>query len=298
VYGYRTNNKKTPCFVTYHKSNDISENTKYNDYFIDQYTFAWESRSNRRIESLEIKNVIESDRILLFVKKEDDEGFEFYFIGDVKIKEGSIRQSAMEKTNAPVVQFDFILDKPVEPQIFEYLTTKHLGEGIVNTIERILPFKVVDFDNEKLPSNAIPLINLKAAAGEFSNLQNIEVESWIQLNKEFDYKPGYFVCQVIGDSMNKIIPNGSWCLFKEDSGGSRNGKVVLVYRRDYIDSDFGNGYTVKLYKSEKVKSGDSWRHAKILLKTQSSDKNYKDLVLQKEALTEFKVVGELVEVLK
>jgi superfamily II DNA or RNA helicase/HKD family nuclease len=298
VYGYRTNNKKTPCFVTYHKSNDISENTKYNDYFIDQYTFAWESRSNRRIESLEIKNLIESDRILLFVKKEDDEGFEFYFIGDVKIKEGSIRQSAMGKTNAPVVQFDFILDKPVEPQIFEYLTTKHLGEGIVNTMERILPFKVLDFDNEKLPSNAIPLINLMAAAGEFSNLQNIEVESWIQLNKEFNYKPGYFVCQVIGDSMNKIIPNGSWCLFKEDSGGSRNGKVVLVYRRDYVDSDFGNGYTVKLYESEKVTIGDSWSHSKIILKTQSLDKDYKDLVLQNEALTEFKVVGEFVEVLK
>jgi hypothetical protein len=44
VYGYRTNNKKTPCFVTYHKSNDISENTQYNDYFIDQYSEKYKHR--------------------------------------------------------------------------------------------------------------------------------------------------------------------------------------------------------------------------------------------------------------
>ena len=58
VYGYRTNNDQTPCFVTYHKSEKISDGTKYNDHFIDQETFAWESRSNRKINSDEIKNVI------------------------------------------------------------------------------------------------------------------------------------------------------------------------------------------------------------------------------------------------
>lgn len=297
VYGYRTNNKKTPCFVTYHKSNDISENTKYNDYFIDQYTFAWESRSNRRIDSSEIKNVIESDRILLFVKKEDDEGFEFYFIGDVKIKEGSIRQSAMENTNAPVVQFDFILDSPVEPQIFEYLTNK-LSDEVADTVkENILPFKILQIDETNKPEDAIPLLNLKVAAGNFSELQKDEIKSWIQLNKSFNYKPGYFVCQVLGESMNKIIPNGSWCLFKEYTGGSRNGKIVLVYREDFTDSDFGNGYTVKIYESKKIVEDNSWKHESIILKPNSTDSNYKDLELSEDDLIKFKVIGEFVEVL-
>ena len=66
---------------------------KYNDHFIDQETFAWESRSNRKINSDEIKNVINSKRILLFVKKEDGEGSDFYYIGDVTIIKGSIVQS-------------------------------------------------------------------------------------------------------------------------------------------------------------------------------------------------------------
>jgi hypothetical protein len=71
-----------------------------------------------------------------------------------------------------------------------------------------------------------------------------------------------------------------------------------VYRKDYIDSDFGICFTVKLYESEKTKVGDSWRHTKITLNPQSFNNDYEDILLQEEELSEFKVVGEFVEVLK
>ena len=86
-----------------------------------QEVFAWESRSNRKIDSDEIKNVINSDRILLFIKKADSEGVDFYYIGDVEIVLGSIEQGKMPKTNAPVVHFKFKLDKPVEENLYNYL---------------------------------------------------------------------------------------------------------------------------------------------------------------------------------
>ncbi len=121
IYGYRTRNKVTPCFVTYNKSEDLEGDINYNDHFINQEVFAWESRSNRKIDSDEIKNVINSDRILLFIKKADSEGVEFYFIGDVEIVPGSIEQGKMPKTNAPVVHFKFKLDKPVEENLYNYL---------------------------------------------------------------------------------------------------------------------------------------------------------------------------------
>ena len=121
LYGYRTRENITPCFVTYKKSDDVSESTNYNDHFIDQNTFAWESRSQRRIESDEIQNVINSERILLFVKKEDGEGTDFYFIGDCSIVENSIKQATMDE-GKPVVHFTFDLDEEVEDGIFEYLT--------------------------------------------------------------------------------------------------------------------------------------------------------------------------------
>jgi superfamily II DNA or RNA helicase/HKD family nuclease len=125
LYGYRTRDNITPCFVTYKKSLEISESTKYNDHFIDSKTFAWESRSQRNIESPEIQNVINSKRILLFVKKGDGEGTDFYFIGDCKIINGSIKQDKMDD-GKPVVHFSFELDEEVDEGLLKYLTTDNM----------------------------------------------------------------------------------------------------------------------------------------------------------------------------
>jgi superfamily II DNA or RNA helicase/HKD family nuclease len=125
LYGYRTRDNITPCFVTYKKSLQISESTKYNDHFIDSKTFAWESRSQRNIESPEIQNIINSKRILLFVKKGDGEGTDFYFIGDCKIINGSIKQDKMDD-GKPVVHFSFELDEDVDEGLLKYLTTDNI----------------------------------------------------------------------------------------------------------------------------------------------------------------------------
>ena len=120
VYGYRTKNGVTPCFVTYHKSDELEGDINYNDHFINPSEFAWESRSNRKLSSAEIKNVIESKRILLFVKKEDGEGTDFYYLGDVSIAADSIKKDVTDK-GQPIVHFRFLLDKPVEDTLYDYL---------------------------------------------------------------------------------------------------------------------------------------------------------------------------------
>ena len=65
--------------------------------------------------------------------------------------------------------------------------------------------------------------------------------------------------------MNKKIPNGSYCLFRPDEGGSRVGRIVLVERLDHDDSDFGGAYTLKEYHSIKVPHEGGWRHQSIVL---------------------------------
>ncbi|WP_438012319.1 DUF3427 domain-containing protein [Psychrobacter raelei] len=120
VYGYKTVNGVTPCFVTYHKSAELEGDINYNDHFIDSSEFAWESRSNRKLSSPEIKNVIESKRILLFVKKEDGEGTDFYYLGNVSIAADSIEQGETDK-GQPIVHFRFLLDNPVEDTLYDYL---------------------------------------------------------------------------------------------------------------------------------------------------------------------------------
>lgn len=187
----------------------------------------------------------------------------------------------------------------VDPETRDYfkgfLTAQEELEPTIDITEQ--PFPILGAHDVEPYVNAIPLFHLKAAAGGFSATQNHEDLDWIQLPEPYVAKEGYFICQVLGESMNKKIPHGSWCLFKQDRGGSREGKVVLVEHYDIHDQD-GNGcYTIKTYHSTKVETAEGWKHSKIILRPNSFFAHYEDIVLTEEQLVELKVVGELVAVL-
>lgn len=84
VYGYRVKYNTCPMFVTYNKQDDISESTKYEDRFISRSMFSWMTRNKVTLESAEVEAIQRDDvRKLLFVKKSDGEGTDFYYMGDV-----------------------------------------------------------------------------------------------------------------------------------------------------------------------------------------------------------------------
>lgn len=158
---------------------------------------------------------------------------------------------------------------------------------------QILPQKEV-----KPYINAVPVYDLKIAAGNFSDYQVAGHFDWVELPEHIRIAEGYFVAQVLGESMNKRIPNGSWCLFKTNPGGSREGKIVLVQHRDIQDVEMGGNYTVKEYHSEKIDAGDGdWKHSRIVLKPKTNSLGYKDLVFNKEGFSELIVVGEFITTL-
>lgn len=297
LYGYRTNNDVTPCFVTYHKSGDINTDINYNDHFISPSIFAWESRSNRKIESSEIQNVIASKRILLFVKKEDAEGTDFYYLGDVSIVQNSVKQDRMANTGSPVVHFKFELDKPVNDSVYSYLTKKESLENESKDTKDIILLEKelsVGLEQEK---TIIPFYNFYAAAGSFSEMQSEKDFEYIEVPEKYNSKDDYFACKIKGESMNKIIPHNSICIFKKYMGGSRNGKIVLVENLDFQDPDFNSAFTIKTYSSERIITDDGWQHLSIVLRPNSYDKEFKNIVINEENGNNMKVLGEFVNVL-
>lgn len=276
----------TPCFVTYHKSEEIEDSIKYNDHFLSPSIFAWESRSNRKLESNEIKNVIDSNRILLFVKKEDAEGTDFYFMGDVNIVPESIEQAVMPNSNTPIVHFKFKLEQPIEENLYSYMTQDK------KSIDLVKSEKGIDEDRY-----TIPLYDFYAAAGTFSELQSEKNFNRIDVEEKYSTED-YFACRVIGESMNRRIESGSICLFKRYLGGSRNGKIVLVENRDIQDEDFNSAFTVKTYSSKKVQSEEGWTHQEIILSPNSFDRKYQEIIISEENAEEMKIVGEFIKVLE
>jgi DUF2075 family protein len=171
-----------------------------------------------------------------------------------------------------------------------------------------LPLRLLPSRDVQPFENSVPVYDLKVAAGLFSNEQtvnevtdasvtNLEDQDWVELPDTFRPQIGLFVAQVIGESMNRRIPNGAWCLFKLNPGGTRQGKVVLVQHRDIRDPDTGARYTVKIYESDKKVSGDdSWEHIRIRLKPDTNAPGYKVMEFDGETLGELNVVAELVAV--
>ena len=142
----------------------------------------------------------------------------------------------------------------------------------------------------------VPVYDLAAVAGDFSEFQQAEGTDWVELPEEFATREGMFVIRVFGDSMNKRIPNGSWCLFKANPSGSRNSKIVLIQHRDIEDPDHGGSYTVKRYQSEKRNEEDFEVNRRIVLMPDSTVFGYEPLVLDTPD-EDVRVIGEFIAVI-
>ncbi len=162
----------------------------------------------------------------------------------------------------------------------------------------VLPFRRLEPEEIRPYENCVPLYDLKIAAGDFSDEQQLEDCEWVELPEEFLPRKGLFVAQVVGESMNRRIPNGAWCLFRNASAGSRNGKIVLASHREIADTDTSGHYTVKIYESSKDHLADgTWRHSSIILRPDSFLQGYEPIILNKDQADDLQVVGELVAVL-
>jgi uncharacterized protein len=102
----------------------------------------------------------------------------------------------------------------------------------------------------------------------------------VQLPDHINTTQGMFVTRVVGESMNKRIIKDSWCLFKANLGGSRNGKIVIVQHRDIEDPYHGGTYTVKTYHSEKVEEDGVLVNQRIVLKSETNAYGYSPIVIE------------------
>jgi hypothetical protein len=133
VGGYIVSPEKSNCpiFVNYHKEDDISDTTKYEDEFIDRTHFVNMSKSKRTLSSPDVMSIKEQSsngiRLPLFIKKNNDEGTEFYYMGELETLEDQFEQTSMSVeggNSVSVVKMVFKLDKSVESGLYHYITSE------------------------------------------------------------------------------------------------------------------------------------------------------------------------------
>lgn len=128
IYGYRTKHNTTPLFVTYHKNDETELSQAYGDEFISPDIFKWFSRNRLTTDSTEVKMIINHEEvnntIYLFVKKNDGEGTDFYYLGTTKVNKESVENTTMPDKNGkllPVVSMNMVLDYSTDYNIYHYL---------------------------------------------------------------------------------------------------------------------------------------------------------------------------------
>lgn len=147
----------------------------------------------------------------------------------------------------------------------------------------VIPLRRVSNAERAAGITAAPVIDLRFAAGAFSEPQMLEegATDWVALPDWVRPQPGLFVAQVVGESMNRRIPNGAWCLFRANPAGTREGKVVVVQHRSIDDLETGGRYTIKVYSSEKLPADEGeWRHRRITLRPDSDQPGFEPIVIE------------------
>jgi type I restriction enzyme R subunit len=139
----------------------------------------------------------------------------------------------------------------------------------------------------------LPVYDLQAIATSFEEQPTPNIKGWKPISDKRYQKDDIFIAQVIGKSMEPTIPDKSWCMFRYDPGGSRNGKVVLAQSRKVTDPETQQKFTVKRYHSEKEYFDDeTWKHKKIILSPDNKD--FDDIILENVAEDDFRVVAEFI----
>lgn len=174
-------------------------------------------------------------------------------------------------------------------------TSWFAGEPAGQPEQRRRGFRVVEPSPEDRYVSCVPLVPLKAAAGAFSEPHGV-IEGdwdWVEVETSRKLREGMFVAQVVGRSMEPLIPDGAYCLFASPVEGSRDKRILLLRLRDQVDPESGERFTVKQYSRSPHDEG-VWRRFEVTLKPQNRE--FPPLTVVAEDDDAIDVVAEFLEV--
>jgi hypothetical protein len=79
----------------------------------------------------------------------------------------------------------------------------------------------------------LPRYGLRAAATKFGEGMDAREEEWVRVPGNLRLSEGMFIAQVVGRSMEDLIPDGSDCIFRAPVTGSRNGRYLLIEKFEH-----------------------------------------------------------------
>jgi len=191
----------------------------------------------------------------------------------------------------------YFTDKETELYFKQLITSGLFKDDITAMVRRdmkgILALIEHDVDESVKYIEHLPLYSISAACGYFGEGEPAEIDGWIKINASLRLNRNMFVIRACGKSMEPLIPEESYCIFRAPVVGSRNGKIVLVQHRSVFDSEHGGAYSIKKYSSKKhYDPDDNWQHEQIMLIPINPD--YKSISIPESESESFTVIAEFI----
>jgi hypothetical protein len=105
--------------------------------------------------------------------------------------------------------------------------------------------------------DALPVVDLAAAAGAFSASQAPATMGWARVASKRPLDRDMFAARIAGHSMEPGVPDGAWVVFRGFPAGAAppptalDGRRVIVQLRDEDDPETGGRYTFKRWRLTK-----------------------------------------------
>jgi len=173
---------------------------------------------------------------------------------------------------------------------------EHAEEHAAGREAKVIPFRPVTPKPDERFKTCVPLIELQAAAGGWRAQEGVpELEDpnveWVTWDGSRRFAKGMFVARVVGRSMEPIIPDGAYCLFRCVPLPSSPERAVLVRHGGAANPETGGQYTVKRYREVKGPNGET----QVVL--EPANPAFAPIVITSPNLDDVRVIAEVVEIL-
>ncbi len=167
----------------------------------------------------------------------------------------------------------------------------------------VLQFRYVDAaDVERTAfQECVPLVSLRAVASGWGDKQiplsdmaeSTSLDDWVTWDDHPPFEKGMFVARISGRSMEPVIADGAYGLFRPLGTRDPVNRNVLVWAEDLEDSEHGGNYTLKRYTTTEAQALQEGR-AEWQLVLKPANPDFEDVVLGGDAGRRARVIAELV----
>lgn len=161
--------------------------------------------------------------------------------------------------------------------------TRAVGGGDAD----VVPFDTVEPARGERFRTAIPLVDIRIAAGPFDKRRLATSSAWVRPKLRRSLGAGMFVAKVEGHSMEPLISDGMYALFSTKLSVALDGRVVLVQRGGLSEGDLPGAFTVKKLGPRSAKG----------VRLIPLNPKYDPIVLDDRDDQDVRIVAELIEVL-